>query len=188
MVGVTGTNGKTSCAHWIGHAFDVCGRRAGILGTLGNGLVGALAPATHTTPDAPALHELLQQFRAAGAKTVAMEVSSHGLEQGRVGGIKFDVALFTNLTRDHLDYHHTMAAYGAAKAKLFTSPGLRTAVINADDPFGQSLIDGVRARGARLLTYGLSAGDIAASDIRMSGNGLALAVNTPGARPNSRRR
>jgi len=179
MVGVTGTNGKTSCAHWIGHAFDACGRRAGILGTLGNGLVGALAPATHTTPDAPALHELLQQFRGAGAKAVAMEVSSHGLEQGRVGGIKFDVALFTNLTRDHLDYHHTMAAYGAAKAKLFTAPGLRTAVINADDPFGQSLIDGVRARGARLLTYGLAAGDIAASDIRMSGNGLALAVNTP---------
>ncbi len=87
--------------------------------------------------------------------------------------------LFTNLTRDHLDYHHTMAAYGAAKAKLFTSPGLRTAVINADDPFGQSLIDGVRARGTRLLTYGLAAGDIAASEIRMSGNGIALAVNTP---------
>jgi UDP-N-acetylmuramyl-tripeptide synthetase len=179
MVGVTGTNGKTSCAHWIGHAFDACGRRAGILGTLGNGLVGALAPATHTTPDAPALHELLQQFRAAGAKTVAMEVSSHGLEQGRVGGIKFDIALFTNLTRDHLDYHHTMAVYGQAKAKLFTSPGLRAAVINADDPFGQSLIDGVRARGARLLTYGLSAGDIAATEIRMSGKGIALTANTP---------
>ena len=108
-----------------------------------------------------------------------MEVSSHGLEQGRVGGVKFDVALFTNLTRDHLDYHHTMAEYGAAKAKLFTSPGLRTAVINADDPFGQSLIDGARARGTRLLTYGLAAGDIAASGIRMSGNGIALAVNTP---------
>ena len=75
-----------------------------------------------------ALHELLQQFKAAGAKAVAMEVSSHGLEQGRVDGVKFDVALFTNLTRDHLDYHHTMAAYGSAKAKLFTWPGLRTAV------------------------------------------------------------
>jgi UDP-N-acetylmuramyl-tripeptide synthetase len=110
---------------------------------------------------------------------VAMEVSSHGLDQGRVNGIKFDVALFTNLTRDHLDYHHTMAAYGQAKAKLFSWPGLRTAVINADDPFSQSLIDAARARGARLLTYGLAAADIAATEIRMSGNGIVLAVNTP---------
>ena len=181
MVGVTGTNGKTSCAHWIGQALDACGRRAGILGTLGNGLIGGLAPATHTTPDAPALQELLQQFKSAGAKAVAMEVSSHGLEQGRVSGIKFDVALFTNLTRDHLDYHHTMAAYGQAKAKLFSWPGLRTAVINADDPFGQSLIDAARARarGARLLTYGLAAADVAATDLGMSGDGIAVKVNTP---------
>jgi UDP-N-acetylmuramyl-tripeptide synthetase len=179
MIGVTGTNGKTSCAHWIGHAFDACGRRAGILGTLGNGLIGGLAPATHTTPDAPALHELLHQFKAAGAKAVTMEVSSHGLDQGRVSGIKFDIALFTNLTRDHLDYHHTMAAYGQAKAKLFSWPGLRTVVINADDPFGQSLIDAARNRGTRLLTYGLASADIAATEIRMTGNGIALSVNTP---------
>ena len=118
------------------------------LGTLGNGLVGGLAPATHTTPDVTVLQEMLTQFHAAGARAVAMEVSSHGLEQGRVNGVKFDIALFTNLTRDHLDYHKTMAAYGAAKAKLFTWPGLRTAVINADDAFGQSLIDAARARGA----------------------------------------
>ncbi len=179
MIGVTGTNGKTSCAHWIGHAFDACGRRAGLLGTLGNGLIGGLAPATHTTPDAPALHELLRQFKAAGARTVAMEVSSHGLDQGRVSGIKFDIALFTNLTRDHLDYHHTMAAYGQAKARLFSWPGLRTVVINADDPFGQSLIDAARTRGTRLLTYGLASADIAATEIRMTGNGIALSVNTP---------
>jgi UDP-N-acetylmuramyl-tripeptide synthetase len=179
MIGVTGTNGKTSCAHWIAHALDACGRRAGILGTLGNGLIGGLTPASHTTPDAPAVHELLQQFKAAGAKAVAMEVSSHGLDQGRVGGIKFDVALFTNLTRDHLDYHQTMAAYGQAKAKLFTWPGLRTVVVNADDPFGQSLIDAARARGARLLSYGLASADIAATEIRVTANGIALAVNTP---------
>jgi UDP-N-acetylmuramyl-tripeptide synthetase len=179
VIGVTGTNGKTSCTHWIAHALDACGRRAGILGTLGNGLIGGLAPATHTTPDAPALHELLQQFKTAGAKAVAMEVSSHGLDQGRVGGIKFDVALFTNLTRDHLDYHQTMAAYGQAKAKLFTWPGLRTAVLNADDPFGQSLIDSARARGARLLSYGLAAADIAATEIRVTAGGIALKVNTP---------
>jgi UDP-N-acetylmuramyl-tripeptide synthetase len=179
MIGVTGTNGKTSCAHWIGEALDVCGRRAGILGTLGNGLIGGLAPATHTTPDAPALHELLKQFKAAGANAVAMEVSSHGLDQGRVTGVKFDIALFTNLTRDHLDYHRTMAAYGQAKAKLFSWPGLRTAVINADDPFGRSLVDVARDRGGRPLTYGLAAADIAATDIVLSGNGIALKVNTP---------
>jgi len=179
MVGVTGTNGKTSCAHWIGHALDACGRRAGILGTLGNGLIGGLAPAMHTTPDAPTLHELLKQFKAAGAQAVAIEVSSHGLQQERVGGIKFDIALFTNLTRDHLDYHETMAAYGQAKAKLFAWPGLRTAVVNADDPFGQSLIDGVRARGARVLTYGLAAADIAATELRTSGNGIEMSVSTP---------
>ncbi len=179
MVGVTGTNGKTSCAHWIAQALDACGRRAGILGTLGNGLVGGIAPASHTTPDAPALHELLRQFKAAGARAVAMEVSSHGLDQGRVSGVKFDVALFTNLTRDHLDYHHTMAAYGQAKARLFTWPGLRAAVVNADDPFGQSLIDAARARGARLLTYGLGAADVAATSLHMSPQGLRMEVNTP---------
>jgi UDP-N-acetylmuramoyl-L-alanyl-D-glutamate--2,6-diaminopimelate ligase len=122
MVGVTGTNGKTSCAHWIAHALEHCGRRAAILGTLGNGLVGALAPAPNTTPDACVLHELLAQLRHAGAQAVAMEVSSHGLDQGRVNGVAFDVALFTNLSRDHLDYHGTMAAYGAAKARLFAWP------------------------------------------------------------------
>ena len=95
-----------------------------MLGTLGNGLVGALAPAPHTTPDAAVLHEMLAQFQRAPAPTaVAMEVSSHGLDQGRVNGVAFDVALFTNLTRDHLDYHGTMAAYGAAKARLFAWPG-----------------------------------------------------------------
>ena len=179
MTGVTGTNGKTSCAHWIAHALDACGRRAAVLGTLGNGLVGALTPASHTTPDVTVFHELLAQFHAAGARAVAMEVSSHGLDQGRVNGATFDVALFTNLTRDHLDYHKTMAAYGAAKAKLFTWPGLRTAVINADDPFGQSLIDAARARGQRLLTYGFGTADIAATPVSLDRRGIVLDVATP---------
>ncbi|MCC7325896.1 MAG: UDP-N-acetylmuramoyl-L-alanyl-D-glutamate--2,6-diaminopimelate ligase [Burkholderiales bacterium] len=179
MVGVTGTNGKTSCAHWIAQAFAACGRTSALLGTLGNGIVGALAPAAQTTPDVTALHELLHQFEAAGARTVAMEVSSHGLDQGRINGIKLDVALFTNLTRDHLDYHATMAAYGAAKAKLFTWPGLRTAVINADDPFGQSLIDAARARGQRLLTYGMAGADIVATSVAIDRRGIVLDVATP---------
>jgi UDP-N-acetylmuramyl-tripeptide synthetase len=179
MTGVTGTNGKTSCAHWIAQAMEGCGRRAAVLGTLGNGLVGALAPATHTTADVAVLHELLAQFRAAGASAVAMEVSSHGLEQGRVNGVKFDVALFTNLSRDHLDYHGTMAAYGAAKARLFTWPGLKTLVINADDAFGQSLIDAARARGQRVLTYGMGTADVGATSMAMDTAGLSLDVATP---------
>ena len=179
MAGVTGTNGKTSCAHWIAQALDMCGRRAAILGTLGNGLVGALGPASHTTPDVTVFHELLAQFHAAGATAVAMEVSSHGLDQGRVNGATFDVALFTNLTRDHLDYHKTMAAYGSAKARLFAWPGLRTAVINADDAFGQSLVDAARKRGQRTLTYGFGAADIAATPMTLDASGMVLDVATP---------
>jgi UDP-N-acetylmuramyl-tripeptide synthetase len=179
MVGVTGTNGKTSCAQWIAQALDACGRRAGILGTLANGLVGGTAASTQTTPDVAVLHELLLQFRAAGALAVAMEVSSHGLDQGRVNGVKFDVALFTNLSRDHLDYHHTMAAYGQAKARLFSWPGLRTAVINADDAFGRSLIDAARARGQRVVTYGLVNADVVATAIAMDAGRIALSVQTP---------
>jgi len=179
MVGITGTNGKTSCAHWIAHALDACGRRAGIIGTLGNGLVGALAPAPNTTPDACVLHEILAQMRHAGAQAVTMEVSSHGLEQGRVNAVSFDVALFTNLSRDHLDYHGTLAAYGASKARLFAWPGLSTIVVNAEDPFGRNLIEDAHRRGQRHITYGLAGADITATSLAMGRRGLALSLATP---------
>jgi len=179
MVGVTGTNGKTSCTQWIAQCLDACGRRAAVLGTLGSGMVGVLEPALNTTPDAAVVHETLAKFKAAGAQAVAMEVSSHGLDQGRVNAVAFDVALFTNLTRDHLDYHGTMAAYGAAKARLFGWPGLHACVINADDAFGQSLIDGVRGRGQKVLTYGFSGADIAATGLATTPAGIALSVATP---------
>jgi UDP-N-acetylmuramoyl-L-alanyl-D-glutamate--2,6-diaminopimelate ligase len=179
VVGVTGTNGKTSCSHWLAQAADACGRRSAVVGTLGTGRIGALAPAVATTPDVCALHELLAQFRRAGVSVVAMEVSSHGLDQGRVNGVAFDVALFTNLTRDHLDYHGTMAAYGRAKAKLFAWPGLRSAVINADDAFGQGLIDAARGRGQRVLSYGFGTADIAGTGIAMGADGIALSFVTP---------
>lgn len=179
IIGVTGTNGKTSCAHWIAQALNNCGRRAAVLGTLGNGLIGHLGPAAHTTPDAAVLHELLAQFNAAGASAAVIEVSSHGLAQGRLNGGKFDVALFTNLSWDHLDYHGTMAAYGQAKAKLFTWPGLRTAVINADDAFGQSLIDAARSRSQHVVSYGFANADVAGSGLVLSGTGISLAVATP---------
>jgi UDP-N-acetylmuramoyl-L-alanyl-D-glutamate--2,6-diaminopimelate ligase len=179
VVGVTGTNGKTSCTHWIAAGQSAAGRRAAVLGTLGNGLWGALQPATNTTPDAAEAHELLRALRNAGAESVSMEVSSHGLDQGRVNAIAFDVALFTNLSRDHLDYHGTMAAYGAAKSKLFAWPGLRVGVINADDAFGQSLIDAARSKGRKVLTYGFGAADIVGTRLAASPSGLAFAVETP---------
>ena len=126
VIGVTGTNGKTSCSQWIAQCLDACGRRAAVLGTLGNGLVGALAPsAEHDAGRRAAARDARRSCKAEGAQAVAMEVSSHGLDQGRVNAVAFDVALFTNLTRDHLDYHGTMAAYGAAKARLFALAGAR---------------------------------------------------------------
>jgi UDP-N-acetylmuramoyl-L-alanyl-D-glutamate--2,6-diaminopimelate ligase len=179
MVGVTGTNGKTSCAHWIATGLDAAGRKSAVLGTLGNGLLGSLSPASNTTPDAALLHESLAALKTAGAEAVAMEVSSHGLDQGRVNGVAFDIALFTNLSRDHLDYHGTMGAYGAAKAKLLAWPGLRAAVINADDPFGQSLIESARAKGRKVLTYGFGAVDIGGARLTPSSSGLAFHVETP---------
>jgi UDP-N-acetylmuramoyl-L-alanyl-D-glutamate--2,6-diaminopimelate ligase len=179
MTGVTGTNGKTSCAHWIAAGQHAAGRRSGLVGTLGNGLWGALQPATNTTPDAAELHELLRAFKNAGTEAVSMEVSSHGLDQGRVNAVAFDIALFTNLSRDHLDYHGTMAAYGAAKSKLFRWPSLRVAVINADDPFGQSLIDAARTKGRKVLTYGFAAADVVGGRLVTSPSGLAFTVETP---------
>ncbi len=178
-VGVTGTNGKTSCAQWIAQALDAPGERAAVIGTLGSGLVGNLVPSLNTTPDAAALQATLAHLREQGAASVAMEVSSHGLDQGRVNGVAFDVALFTNLTRDHLDYHGTMAAYGNAKARLFAWPGLHASVVNVDDAFGQRLIDDIRTRGARVLTYGRANADVRATSVMVNGDGIALDVDTP---------
>lgn len=139
VVGVTGTSGKTSTVQLLAQAFTQLGQRTATIGTLGTGLHGALHAGERTTPDVIRVHGLMAEFRAAGATRVAMEVSSHALDQRRVDGIHFDVAVFTNLTRDHLDYHKTMEAYGAAKAKLFAWPNLRAAVINVDDAFGRAL-------------------------------------------------
>ncbi len=178
-VGVTGTNGKTSCSHWIAQALTRRGRMSAVVGTLGNGFAGRLAPTTNTTPDAAALHEMLAGWRAAGAQGVAMEVSSHGLAQGRVNGVVFDVALFTNLTRDHLDYHETMEAYGAAKARLFDWPGLKTAVINRDDAFGRQLIERCRLARVPVLAYGQSAGDVTVRELEIRVDGFGGIAVTP---------
>jgi UDP-N-acetylmuramoyl-L-alanyl-D-glutamate--2,6-diaminopimelate ligase len=180
MVGVTGTNGKTSSAHWIAAGLHSTGHRTALLGTLGNGLLGAsIRPAATTTPDAAALHEMLALYKRASADSVVMEVSSHGIDQGRINGVNFAVALFTNLSRDHLDYHGTMAAYGAAKAQLFARPELRASVINADDAFGRSLIDVARAKGRKVLTFGFGAADVAGTRLTSTARGLAFVADTP---------
>jgi len=149
VCGVTGTNGKTSCSHWIAQSLG----EAGLIGTLGAGFPGKLSPVANTTPDALEVHRWLKDFADQGAKSVAMEVSSHALVQGRVNGVAFDCALFTNLSHDHLDYHGTMQAYGEAKARLFAMPGLQTAVINLDDRFGAQLAQRLVGR-VRVIGYG----------------------------------
>jgi UDP-N-acetylmuramoyl-L-alanyl-D-glutamate--2,6-diaminopimelate ligase len=140
VVGVTGTNGKTTTAFVIAAALAKLGCKSAYAGTLGYGSVDAIQSGTHTTPDAVTVHRQLAQLRAQEFKHLSIEVSSHALDQHRVGGVRFHTALFTNLTHDHLDYHGTFAAYGAAKAKLFDWPELKHAVINSDDDFGRSLL------------------------------------------------
>ncbi len=141
MIGVTGTNGKSSCSYFIAHTLSQghpvpCG----LMGTLGNGLYGNLSSSTHTTPDAVSVHKMLYQMGNKGANNVVMEVSSHGLQQGRVNSVHFKTAVFTNLTHDHLDYHGSMAAYLAAKLKLFENVNLESVVINMADRSAKEIL------------------------------------------------
>jgi len=139
VVGITGTNGKTSCSHFLASLLSTREIPCGVIGTLGNGLYGQLQRSTHTTPDTISLHKLFSDMRDDGLQYVSMEVSSHGLEQGRVSGVAFDTAVFTNLSRDHLDYHGDMESYARSKKMLFEQPGLRYAVINARSSQNQSI-------------------------------------------------
>ncbi|MGA9665962.1 MAG: UDP-N-acetylmuramoyl-L-alanyl-D-glutamate--2,6-diaminopimelate ligase [Gallionella sp.] len=141
VVGVTGTNGKTSTSHWIARALSDAGKKCALIGTLGNGFAGALQATANTTPDAVRVHGLLAGYLRAGAQAVAMEVSSHALSQGRVNGVQFDVAMLTNLSRDHLDYHGDMESYAAAKRKLLDWQQLRYVVLNLDDAYGAELAE-----------------------------------------------
>jgi len=156
VCGVTGTNGKTSCSQWIAAALGAYGTRTAVIGTLGAGFPGALEEALNTTPDAIEVHRLMKQFLVQGAAAVSMEVSSHGLVQGRVHGVAFDCALFTNLSHDHLDYHGSMEAYAEAKGRLFDMPGLGAAVLNLDDVVGIRLARRLESRSIRVIGYSLS--------------------------------
>ncbi|CAG4885531.1 UDP-N-acetylmuramoyl-L-alanyl-D-glutamate--2,6-diaminopimelate ligase [Paraburkholderia saeva] len=191
VIGVTGTNGKTSCSQWISSALTALGTRCAIIGTLGSGMPGQLVHTGFTTPDAPQLQRSLAQLQDAGAQAVAMEVSSHALHQGRVNGTSFDIAVFTNLTQDHLDYHGTFAAYEAAKARLFAWPGLRAAVINRDDEAGQRLLASAHGK-VRTIAYGIEGAQgkaeqatpsdawLVASNVRATTTGTAFRLATSG--------
>jgi len=156
VVAVTGTNGKTSTTQWAARGLDGLGRRAAVIGTLGCGPVGALEPHDVTTPDALGMQSMLAGFATAGIDTVAAEASSIGLDQGRLNGTRIAVAAFTNLSRDHLDYHGTMQAYAAAKARLFAWPGLRVAVVNGDDAYSPRMLAAASTHDALRIVYGIA--------------------------------
>lgn len=192
VAGITGTNGKTTTAWLLAQALTRCESQSAYMGTLGVGMApGAVVPGEYTTADAVSVQRQLAAMRDAGAECVAMEVSSHALDQHRVAGVRFRVAAFTNLTRDHLDYHGTMEAYGAAKARLFEMPKLEAGVINVDDAFGAELarrhasslpltliarnasgiavIDDIRSRAPFVRS-------LVASDIKALSGGLSFAI------------
>ena len=154
VVGITGTNGKTSCSHWYAQAMTNLGRKTAVIGTLGSGFCGALEKNENTTPDAAVLQRSLAGFVAQGADSVVMEVSSHGLVQSRINGTALSVAVLTNLSRDHLDYHQDMDAYAAAKAELFFWPALKYAIVNMDDVLGVELSRQLARRPVTTMGYG----------------------------------
>ena len=178
MIGVTGTNGKTSCTHFLAQIMNGLGTKTAIIGTVGNGFIDDLQSATHTTPDAVGLQALLRDLQEQGAEAVVMEVSSHALDQGRVASIDFDYGLLTNLTRDHLDYHGTMLAYAESKARLFTDFDLSAAIFNVDDSFGLSLCEDKRVRGNR-VSVGRMRGDYRISAYRLGMQGVDAEMSTP---------
>ncbi|ABI57540.1 UDP-N-acetylmuramoyl-L-alanyl-D-glutamate--2,6-diaminopimelate ligase [Alkalilimnicola ehrlichii MLHE-1] len=155
VVGVTGTDGKTSVTQYLAQLLDREAHRCGLVGTLGSGFPDSLQPGTHTTPDAASVQRTLARLHRQGAAQVAMEVSSHALDQHRVAGVRFHTAVLTNLGRDHLDYHGDLAGYAEAKSRLFGVPGLQWAVLNLDDAFGRQ-VHGALAGGTRALGYSLA--------------------------------
>ncbi len=184
IVGVTGTNGKTSCTHFLGSAFQHLNMRCGVIGTLGVGLYGHIEPGTLTTPDAITLQKTFNEFVKENISIVAMEVSSHSIDQGRVNAIPFEIGIFTNLTRDHLDYHGDMETYGAVKKRLFDNTLLKYAVINADDEFGLSLIRSLKK--GDVLAYSVqpkkakvSVPLIFAENVRLSADGIRAQIYSP---------
>jgi UDP-N-acetylmuramoyl-L-alanyl-D-glutamate--2,6-diaminopimelate ligase len=189
IAAVTGTNGKTTTAYVIAAALEHLGQSSAYAGTIGTGPVGALEPATHTTPDCISVHRQIATQRDRGIRVMGMEVTSHAIEQHRVDAVRFSTAVFTNLTRDHLDYHGTLEAYGAVKARLFAWPELKTRIVNVDDAFGRELAFG-REQASELIVYGRAspvssliahhrsqARSLCASAVRVGAAGLDIDVD-----------
>lgn len=182
ITGITGTNGKSTTAFLLESIFAAAGRRTLLVGTIEYHVAGNVLPASHTTPEALELHRMFREALEAGAGEAAIEVSSHALAQQRTYGIAFDVAVFTNLTRDHLDYHRTMDEYFAAKRLLFSgagAPAPRAAVLNVDDEHGRELETFSRAQGSEAITYGLCQGDFHAANLQIGGRETCFDLVTP---------
>lgn len=177
MIGVTGTNGKTTTANLITRVLEDAGHQVGLLGTIHNRMGQEILPVHHTTPEAPDLQKILADFLQKGADYTVMEVSSHALDMNRVKGTEYDVAVFTNLTQDHLDYHQTMEHYLAAKGKLFSNLGKNSrkqrrkfAIINIDDPYAQELIE---MTSVPVITYGIKKpADVKANKVEVTDRGV----------------
>ncbi|NCF61756.1 MAG: UDP-N-acetylmuramoyl-L-alanyl-D-glutamate--2,6-diaminopimelate ligase [Gammaproteobacteria bacterium] len=179
VAGVTGTNGKTSTAHYIAQAWQRTTRDAGIIGTIGYGPLQSLKSADMTTPDPISLQAMLSECIDEKVEKVAMEVSSHALDQGRCDDVAFDVAVFTNLSRDHLDYHLTMEAYAQAKRRLFIDCHPRFAVINHDDAEGKYLVQNI-GNGTEVFSYGTNgASELRGSVLQMDSSGMTLSLASP---------
>jgi UDP-N-acetylmuramoyl-L-alanyl-D-glutamate--2,6-diaminopimelate ligase len=182
LSGVTGTNGKTTTAYLLEQLLRAAGRSTALVGTIEYRIAGEVCPAPHTTPESRDLLALLAESVARGVTEGVMEVSSHALDQGRVWGVPYDVAIFTNLTQDHLDYHGTMERYFAAKRKLFDgsqAAAPRVAVLNAEDDTQTALVETAQAAGSAIWSYGAERGDFRACDIAMRPNGMRFTLVTP---------
>lgn len=182
VIGVTGTNGKSTCVSLIAQILNQLGEDSGIIGTLGYGLVGDKQSDTGmTTPDAVNCHRILNELHQQGAGVVAMEVSSHGIAQHRINGIQFHAAAFTNLTRDHLDYHESFDEYGATKASLFSRPGLSYCVVNVDDEFGKHIVESCIAAETPVYTISVNnpSASIHAKNFTLNGEGIVAEIVTP---------
>jgi UDP-N-acetylmuramoyl-L-alanyl-D-glutamate--2,6-diaminopimelate ligase len=180
--GITGTNGKTTTAYLIEALLNAAARKAVLVGTIEYHVAGEVRPSVHTTPESRDLYELMAEGVSRGATELITEVSSHALDQGRMAGINFDVAVFTNLTRDHLDYHQTMEKYFAAKRLLFDGTvysAPRVAVINAHDPHSKQLAAAARKAGAEIRTYGIGLGDWRTAHHTLTPSGAILELETP---------
>jgi UDP-N-acetylmuramoyl-L-alanyl-D-glutamate--2,6-diaminopimelate ligase len=180
--GITGTNGKTTTAFLVEALLNAAARTTVLVGTIEYHVAGEVRPSVHTTPESRDLFELMAEGVSRGATELVTEVSSHALDQGRAKGVKFDVAVFTNLTRDHLDYHGTMQKYFAAKRLLFDGtlyPAPRVAVLNAHDPGSEELAVAAREAGAEVRTYGMGQGDWRAANYTLTPSGAVLDLETP---------